>query len=319
MSVSKEDYIDPARRIVRHLTTLPQLVHLYLTGSHVVSANYFQDLPSFPLLEEFQLDFATYTTDGKWFFVEDDALMAIARVREEGQSVHYIDSDLESDSEPVEFWDTDDEDGPIWQRGDFSNHFRTMPDPETVPELLLGAARMVSSCTRLRKFILRHRRSAHRNLITWNYDELTPYGRNLEIWYVRSGTRCNYGNRHVPADQAFVNLDRMYWRVGDRWRPDASIVGAWQAAVGLDVNYCFLRDIYDLSGKSITWQIMDDLERRQYILDLEWEEPGGTIDLELGKLKPCFEYGHTVFGPWPFDRPELYDYYRDHWREPGNA
>ena len=90
----------------------------------------------------------------------------------------------------------------------------------------------------------------------------------------------------------------MYRRVGERWRPDESIVEAWRRTVGPDVKYCFLQDIYDEEERTVTWDsTVEDDEKSRCGLDLEWEEPGGTIDLELGQLKRPFERNRKFSGP----------------------
>ncbi|OSS47804.1 hypothetical protein B5807_06706 [Epicoccum nigrum] len=185
-----------------------------------------------------------------------------------------------------------------------------MPNPENIPTLLIDAAKMVASNPTLRKFILRHRYSSQDDPISWEDLELGPYGRQLEIWYLRSGTSCDHQSRIVPADEPFVNHDRMYWRVGKRWRPDASIVEAWRRTVGPDAKYCFLKDIYDEDARTVTWQPEgEDGQTSQYVLDLEWEEPGGTIDLELGQLKKPYERNNKFFGPWTGKDAEIYKRY----------
>ena len=134
----------------------------------------------------------------------------------------------------------------------------------------------------------------------WADVELGPYGRQLEIWYLRSGTSCDRYDRIVPADEPFVDTDRIYWRVGERWRPDPSTVEAWRRTVGPDDKYCFLQDTYDQYGKTVTWQLeCEDGQRSQYVLDLEWEEPGRAIDLMLGQLKKPYERNNRVF--WALD------------------
>ncbi|OSS47759.1 hypothetical protein B5807_06707 [Epicoccum nigrum] len=45
-------------KIMRHLATVPQLTTLHLTGCHIISDKFFQDLPSFPVLSDFQLIFS---------------------------------------------------------------------------------------------------------------------------------------------------------------------------------------------------------------------------------------------------------------------
>lgn len=182
---------------------------------------------------------------------------------------------------------------------DSSNHFRTMANPETVPDFLIDAANWVRTSPRLRKFILRHRHHSQDNRICWAHKELEAYGRNLKVWYLQSGVRCNHDIDIVPADEPFISQDRMYWRVGDRWRPNTGIVEAWRRAVGPDVNYCFLKDIYSQDGEGVTWQYNHNLQRWQYVLDIEWEEPGGTVDLEVKELEQPFMRSCTIRGPWP--------------------
>jgi hypothetical protein len=167
---------------------------------------------------------------------------------------------------------------------------------------------MVASNPSLRKFILRHRpASDNDSRIFWADNVLILYGRQLEMWYLRSGTSCDHQNRIVPADKPFVNTDRIYWRVGERWRPDASIVEAWRRTVGPDVKYCFLQDIYDQNERTVTWQKEEeDGKRSQYVLDLEWKEPGGTIDLELSQLKKPYERNIALFGPWTEKKSEIF-------------
>jgi hypothetical protein len=273
---------------MQRLSTLPQLTTLHLTGSQFVGVNFFSSLPHFPKLLDFQLDVAASTIDGKWFFVSDEGLTA--KIKGFGEEESTYDSDSDSDrADSVELYDSDDEDGPLIQRMDWFRHFRTMPNPETIPEFLINAANWVRTSPRLRKFILRHRHSSQGNRIFWDHEELEAYGRNLEVWYLRSGARCDHDINIVPADEPFISRDRMYWRVGDRWRPNSGIVEAWRRAVGPDVKYCFLKDMYSQDrGRSMTWQYNYDLQRCQYALDVEWEEPGGSVDLEVKELKQLF-------------------------------
>jgi hypothetical protein len=299
--IPQDSYEDePTIKLMQHLSTLPQLTILHLTGSYIVSVSFFVSLPLFPTLSEFQLDFAASTNDAKWFFIPDKGLMAKIKSSDEDEeeSIHEYDSDSDR-ADPVELYDSDDEDGPLIQRSDWSSHFRTMPNPETIPDFLTNAAEWVRTSPRLRKFILRHRHDPQRNYICWDYEELIPYGRHLEVWYLRSGASCDHDINIVPADAPFTSQDRMYWRVGDRWRPDTRMVEAWRRAVGPDVKHCFLKDIYTCDGRSMTWQYTEDLQNEQYVLDVEWEEPGGSIDLDTRELKRPFERTIFVYGPWP--------------------
>lgn len=258
------------------------------------------------------LDFSNESAEGRWFFVEDKDLMDRIRELDEQRSLHYDPYASDSDvPDPVEFWDSEDEDGPLIEKEYHSNHFRTAPNPDNIAGFLIDAASMVASTPSLRKFILRHRpASDNDSRIFWADNVLIPYGRQLKLWYLRSGTSCDHQNRIVPADAPFVNTDRMYWRVGERWRPDPSIVEAWRRTVGPDVKYCFLKDIYDEEERTVTWDsTVEDDEKSRYGLDLEWEEPGGSIDLELGQLKKSFERNKKSFGPWTGKDLDMYRWF----------
>lgn len=303
---SADDGVDTFTRVLRHLTISPQMTTLNLTGCHVISYRFFRDLPPFPVLSTFELNFSASSAEGKWFFVADEDLIAKIRELDEQQSLHQYDSD--SSHEPIELWDSEDEDGPLLEDSDGSNHFRTLPNPETIPHFLVDAANMVASTPCLRKFILRHTTGSSRDQPNWADNELIPYGRHMEVCYLRSGTSYDSENRQIPSDKHFLSSDRMYWRVGERWRPDANIIKTWQHAVGPDVKYCFLKEIYDTQGLSMTWQPDLGDDRAHYTLDLEWEEPGQVIDLELGKLKQPYRRSNWVFGPWDEEHANTYSW-----------
>ncbi|KAF3003087.1 hypothetical protein E8E13_007904 [Curvularia kusanoi] len=61
---------------------------------------------------------------------------------DEQRSLHFYESDSDL-PDPVELWDDEDEDGPLLEKDDNPNCFRTMPNPELVPGLLRDAARVV--------------------------------------------------------------------------------------------------------------------------------------------------------------------------------
>ncbi|KAF2627001.1 hypothetical protein BU25DRAFT_411108 [Macroventuria anomochaeta] len=206
-----------------------------------------------------------------------------------------------SKTDTVEFYDSDDEDGPLIEREDGCNQFRTMPNPEIFLDFMIDAARPVEVSTRLRKFILRHGHSYRDDKISWNPTELLPYGRHFELCYLRFGVRCNHGNKEVPVDEPFVMRDRIYWRVGDRWRPDARAVDAWRSAVGSEVKCCFLKDFYDQNGRNMSWQPSEDLQWQQYVGEVEWKEPGRDASLELSELRHLLKRGIVVHGSWPKD------------------
>jgi hypothetical protein len=119
-----------------------------------VNVEFFKTLPLFPKLLDFHLDITASTIDGKWLFVLDEGLRAkIKGFGEEGSN--YDSGSNRADA--IELWDSDDEDGPLIDRMDWLNHFRTMPNPKTVPSFLINAINWVQTSPRSRKFISRHR------------------------------------------------------------------------------------------------------------------------------------------------------------------
>ena len=282
--------------VLRHLATLPHLKVLHLTGPHVIHAQLFHKVPSIPTLVDFQLDFSAQTEDARWFFDPDEELVARIKDLQDKTSEDDYDSDSER-ADIVELYDSDDEDGPLFERDDGFNQFRTMPNKETIPDLLIGAARFVEASTRLRKFVLRHRHNSRDDNISWTPSELLPYDRHFELWYLRSGAQCDNGSHTVPVDESFVVRDRVYWRVGDRWRPDKDIIDAWRKTVGADVKYCFLKDFYDYDGNNQSWRWSSKLDRWQYDGVVEWEVPGQSGVDDLRELRKPFHSSMAVHGP----------------------
>jgi hypothetical protein len=95
-------------------------------------------MPTFPVLADFQLDFAPETADGRWFFIKDEQLFK--RIAEEEEADEHA---ANSESEPfaiVQADDSEDQDGPVTQRWDRSNYYRTLPNPETLSLVLSDAA-----------------------------------------------------------------------------------------------------------------------------------------------------------------------------------
>jgi hypothetical protein len=266
-------------RIARHLATLPQLRVLHLRGPLVISANFFRHISVFPTLVEFELDFSAATADGRWFFEKDEELVKSLvdsddEEEEEEEHQYFEDSDEEEwETRPiVDLSVSGDEDGPLVQRDDRTNHFRTKPNETIITDLMVDVANFLEASSTMQKFILRHRHSAEEsNTITWKPWKLEQYGRtrNFQFWYLRSGAHRNHNDKfnqcRIPADEPFVMRDRIYWRVGERWRPNAKIVDALGRTLGKDVKFCFLSN--DFWDERHWWG-------SQYNGDVEWEEPG---------------------------------------------
>jgi hypothetical protein len=140
---------------LRHLATFPMLKVLHLCGRLVIGVDLFSNMPAFPTLVDFQLDFAPETADGRWFFVKDEQIFKKIAEEESNEEADEDESDSESESSSIiQADDSEDEDGPVTQRWDRSNHYRTLPNPETLPLVLSDAARFVEGSPKLRRFIL---------------------------------------------------------------------------------------------------------------------------------------------------------------------
>ncbi|KAF1963796.1 hypothetical protein CC80DRAFT_530563 [Byssothecium circinans] len=243
---------DPYVQILHHLATFPTLKVLRLTGPLVISPTIFSDLPKFPVLSDFQLDFATETADSRWFFIKDEELFKKLAL-EKSDSGNGENDDEEEDIEVVEIYDEDSdmdetdsaqddnaEEGPHHQTPTTANFYRTLPNPTLIPTLLLSAAHFVSTTPSLRRFLLRHKNTrGEEGTVHWNDERMS---RHLEVWFLKRGMPRSYnGAVTVPADEKFMGEDRLYWRVGE-WRPDAEVLGAWRGAVGRDARVFFLRE-----------------------------------------------------------------------------
>jgi hypothetical protein len=57
---------------------------MHLLGPLVMGVDFFANLPAFPALVDFQLDFAPETADGRWFFIRDMELRKKI-IEEEGE------------------------------------------------------------------------------------------------------------------------------------------------------------------------------------------------------------------------------------------
>jgi hypothetical protein len=231
-------YHDIYVRIHQHLSISPNLKILRLVNNHVIGADLFANMPRFPSLVEFQLTFSAETADGRWFFVNDGRYYNPEREQE----LEYVTLPEEATGEwvvrpIVTFEDSDDEDGPLEERDDKFNLYRTLPNPEIMPGFLSDAAGFVQTSPMLRMFLLGTRYRKH----FWNEDDMK---RLFEVWFLRSGTtRCNssrFNWARIPAEEAILDWNRLYWRVGDRWRPDEAVLQSWRNATGPNTKVLFL-------------------------------------------------------------------------------
>ena len=224
----------------QHLSTSPTLKKLHLIGPHVIGADLFAKMPCFPVLAEFHLEFAADMADGRWFFVKD--LLSYGDLEEEEELEYWFDPET-----GIEEWvvrpiitleDSDDEDGSFEQRHDKFNRYRTLPNPEVIPEFLSDAARFVQTSSRLQKFCLGVDKPDY---TIWNEPSMN---RVLEVCFLRRGTTKSDPRYppwiQIPAEQKILDWDRLYWRVGDKWRPDNTVMQAWKNATGPGTKVLFL-------------------------------------------------------------------------------
>jgi hypothetical protein len=231
-------YHDVYVRIYQHLSISPNLKILRLVQGHVIGADLFANMPKFPSLVEFELVFSAVSADGRWFFVNDERYYNPEREQE----LEYVLLPEDATGEwvvcpIVTFEDSDDEDGPLEERDDKSNLYRTLPNPEIIPGFLSDAAAFVRDSPKLQKFLLGSREDTK----GWQEDDMN---RVLEIWFLRSGvSRPGPDNQNwarIPAEEKILDSKRLYWRVGDRWRPDDAVMQAWNTATGPGTKVYFL-------------------------------------------------------------------------------
>jgi hypothetical protein len=167
---------------------------MHLLGPLVIGVDFFANLPAFPALVDFQLDFAPETADGRWFFIRDMELRKKI-IEEEGEDEYEedrigtdeedgVEIDEEDSVETVEEEEADSHSGtssafesdydssrPVSPR---CNIFRTLPNPSTLNPLLLSAANFVTTSPQLRKFVLNQRDSSASAYmkILWNHESM---------------------------------------------------------------------------------------------------------------------------------------------------
>ncbi|KAF1974685.1 hypothetical protein BU23DRAFT_598039 [Bimuria novae-zelandiae CBS 107.79] len=253
--------------LLAHLSALPKLTTLQLNGPLVITPHMFSSLPpaAFPALKYFHLDFAPETADGDWFFQHDDA--SFGQLPDPDLDSDYVSSDDEIDdkeeAEEGEEIDNDDDDdslavppekkslpypskypnddGPVSQLRRAFFHFRTLPSHATFGPLLLAAAEMAKNARCLRKFVMRVRHGldlAEESNIKYVQPNMK---RTFLIMLLRPGELCSDLQLKLPFDEEkYKEQNRMWWRVGDGWRPNNDVLQAWKEAVGEDGTVGFL-------------------------------------------------------------------------------
>ncbi|KAF1948267.1 hypothetical protein CC80DRAFT_541080 [Byssothecium circinans] len=252
------DKLSNPRLILTHLSTLPRLTTLHLRGPLIITPVFFSSLPStaFPTLIHFHLDFAPETADGHWFFERDDEWIEELRDKDDEssseKSYHENQSstsgdDYDDDEDEEDMDEDDDEEpkplprpgkhpnyeGPVSQSRSRINHFRTLPSSATLSPLLIAAAEIVKNASRLRKFIMRVR-----DTLTPEAEDNTLYTypalkRTFEIMLLRPSEVHSGFNLNLAFDEErYITQHRMWWRVGNRWRPGKDVLEAWREAIG---------------------------------------------------------------------------------------
>jgi hypothetical protein len=241
-------------QMLNHLASFPSLAILHLLGGLVICPEFFRgiaDHPGTPFrsLVEFELQFATETADGRWFYERDDEALEKARNDPEFE---YLWESEDEDPEDDERGSTGSlhseghvrvfEDGPFRTEVVFHDRYRSVPNTATFLPFLMDASNAVSRISSLRKFILKLGNKFAK------YDDLRYFpvvSRVFELWYLRVGMHRSPRNGpiiaipDVPGDSTYLNQNRLYWRV-DGWKPWSEVRAAWSAVAGLEAKIVFL-------------------------------------------------------------------------------
>lgn len=249
-------------RLLQQLSAFQKLRVLYLTGPLTVTPALFQSLVSssttlrFPYLEEFALEFAPQTADGRWFYLRDDLAF-----------------EAQSDEEDEE------EDPRDWrfavytctpvcmQRVSAYNKFRSLPNPETLTPFLVSAARACAKMPKIRRFSLK----LNTNEMYWKRLDYDFVDRLFELWFLSAGTtmeRFNsvVQNPVVPPDDRVSGHKRVYFRFGN-YKPDDEVISSWREVVGkggkvvlLDEAFCRFRQPWGNKRMQYTGDALQETE-----------------------------------------------------------
>ncbi|KAF1851750.1 uncharacterized protein K460DRAFT_40560 [Cucurbitaria berberidis CBS 394.84] len=246
--------------MLNHLASLPNLVVLELLGGLVICPEFFRgivDYPGtpFPSLVEFELQFAPETADGKWFYERDDD--ALERSRNDPKYDEFWEEedeneeDVEGDAWSIysnEEYNSDEyvsvfEDGPFCRKLISRNRFRSLPSTITFLPFLMDSSKAASRIPTLQKFILKLGEDSTRR---GDLNYFPVVSRVFELWYLKAGmhrTPLNtpMPNPYVPRDAAYLNQNRIYWRI-DGTKPWDDVQAAWGAIAGPDAKIVFLEE-----------------------------------------------------------------------------
>ncbi|KAH8711917.1 hypothetical protein GQ44DRAFT_830254 [Phaeosphaeriaceae sp. PMI808] len=243
-------------RMLSHFASLPNLTILQLKGGLVVCPEFFRGVIGhpgipFPSLVELEVQFSPETADGRWFYERDDE--AIERSRSDPKYEEFWEED-DDDSDYARSLDSfgnhsDDyvrvfEDGPLRTKIVSHDRFRSVPNTATLLPFLMDASKIALRVPNLQKFILKLGSNSAK------YNELDYYpivSRVFELWYVKAGTYRTphepvfFSDYIIPADAAYLNQNRLYWRVNGTklWE---EVQAAWCAIIGPEAKIVFLEE-----------------------------------------------------------------------------
>ncbi|KAF1999305.1 hypothetical protein P154DRAFT_523346 [Amniculicola lignicola CBS 123094] len=229
---------NPFRIAFWHLSTLPQLTKLHLTGPTVISPDIFSpivldgEIVNFPCLQDLLVEFSTDSADGRWHFIRDEAkYLAIKDNPDYEDEIGNDMEDYESDSDISTA--TGDGDASVYgveprrTRWVHNHKFRSLPNPQTFSPLLLGAAGICRRLSNMRMMTLRTTGDRFWNDI--GYEWLTH--RDFEMQYRRSGTPSDLKHCKTPFDDD-LSVNRVFWRSVD-WEPPEEVQAKWQEVIGV--------------------------------------------------------------------------------------
>jgi hypothetical protein len=207
------------------------------------------EVGSFLSLEEFELEFALETADGRWFYEDDEE--AEERSRANPEYAEYWE-EMEQDSESgrsIHSWSGFQvfEDGPLTTKVVDDHIFRSKPDQTTLMPFLMESVIAVQRLPRLKKLILALNDRDFRGCTVGYPGE----NRAFQLWYIKAGSpRSPDGNfPKVQSDTKYINQNRLYWNVG-KWTPWEEVQAAWDDIVG--------------PGAKIVWLDMDKWKSLNY-------------------------------------------------------
>ncbi|KAH7346960.1 hypothetical protein BKA66DRAFT_554646 [Pyrenochaeta sp. MPI-SDFR-AT-0127] len=243
--------------ILNYLASLPNLAILQLHGGLVICPEFFRgiiDHPGtpFPSLVEFELQFSVETADGRWFYERDDDAIESSRSNPEYKQFWLEESMWEEEyahERDAQSLDSDDyvrvyEDGPFRTDVVQLNRFRSVPNTTSFLPFLMDSSKAALRILNLKKFILKLGGSfaQHNDL-----DFFPIVSRVFELWYLKAGMhrtapdKSYIMNPQVPWDAAYLNQNRLYWRV-DGTKPWDEVQAAWGAIAGPDAKIIFLEE-----------------------------------------------------------------------------